>query len=48
MSKARRIVKDLFSLFYDEPHLLPEEGKSFATNPAVKQLRVSSVIILLA
>ena len=33
MSKARRIVKDLFSLFYDEPHLLPEEWQELCDKP---------------
>jgi len=33
MSKARRIVKDLFSLFYDEPHLLPEDWQELCDKP---------------
>ena len=32
MSKARRVVTDLFNLFYDEPDLLPEEWQGLCDN----------------
>lgn len=33
MSKARRVVSDLFNLFYDEPDLLPEEWQGLCDKP---------------
>jgi dGTPase len=33
MSKARRVVTDLFNLFYDEPDLLPEEWQGLCDKP---------------